>query len=122
MKGESRLSVSETTVLPMGPPRVLEFRGRLTFGSENEKSYADLRRYVEQGERTFVFDLSRVPDMDSAGVGFLVTCFTTVLRAGGELRLAAPTDRVLYVLLITRLDTVFPVFDSVQAALAGQAP
>ncbi len=120
MKGQSTLSVSEANVVPTGPPRILEFRGRLTFGYENKQRYADLRRYLEQGERTFVFDLSRVADMDSAGIGFLVTCLTTVLRADGELRLAAPTDRVLYVLLTTRLDTVFPVFESVRAALAGQ--
>lgn len=120
MLGESTLSASEPSLMPPASrPRVLEFTGRLTFGAENEKSYGELRRYVELGEKTFIFDLGSVTDMDSAGVGFLVTCFTTVLRGGGELRLAAPNDRVLYVLLITRLDTVFPVFESVEAALAA---
>ena len=101
------------------PPRVLALTGRLTFGPENERSYEEMRRHIERGERRFIFDLSRVPDIDSAGVGFLVTCFTTVLRAGGELRLAAPGNRVFYVLLITRLDTVFPIYESVEAARAA---
>ena len=103
--------------MPVNTLRVLEFRGRLTFGEESERRYAELRGHLEQGARTFIFDLSRVPDIDSAGIGFLVSCLSTVSRAKGELWLAAPTNRVLYVLLITRMDTVFPLFESLEAAL-----
>lgn len=102
---------------PRGGARVLEFSGRLTFGPESEARYEELRVLVEQGTRHLILDLSRVPDLDSAGIGFLVTCLTTVLRVDGTLSLAAPSNRVLYALLITRLDTVFPVFESVEAAL-----
>src|SRR5713226_7580571 len=90
--------------------RILEFQGRLTFGAQSEKRYEEVRALLRDGRRHFIFDLSRVPDMDSAGIGFLVSCLTTILRVNGSLALAAPSNRVLYALLITRLDTVFRLF------------
>jgi len=97
--------------------RILPLSGRLTFGRHSDARYGELCACLQQGARTVVLDLTGVPDVDSAGVGFLVACLMAARRAGADLRLAAPTNRVLYVLLITRLDTVFPVFESVEAAL-----
>jgi anti-sigma B factor antagonist len=119
MVQETLAVTSQAVPSSTAPPRVIPFSGRLTFGADSEKRYAELRRHVERGERNFIFDLGQVPDVDSAGIGFLVTCFSTVIRAGGELRLAAPGNHVLYVLLITRLDTVFPIFESVEEATRG---
>ena len=110
-------------VTPPGPPRggemwrVFDFSGRLTYGPTSEERYQELRADIGSGARHFVFDLSRVPDVDSAGIGFLVECLTTVRRAGGGLSLAAPSERVLHSLLLTRLDGLFPVFETVEAAL-----
>ncbi len=116
------MASSEFVIQPGALPqaralRTLEFTGRLTFGAESERHYEELRAQIGKGARHFVFDLSRVPDVDSAGLGFLVACLTTILHADGSLSLAAPSDRVLYALLITRLDTVFSLFDSVEKAL-----
>ena len=112
-------TVSEQSCVRTGSAlQTLELSGRLTFGPESEKWYGEMRSHIEQGCPNFVFDLRGVPDMDSAGIGFLVTCLTTVLRAGGRLYLAAPSNRVLYSLLITKLDTVFPIFENVDAAAA----
>ena len=112
-------TVSQQSCITTGSAlRILELSGRLTFGPESEGWYEEMRLSIEQGCPNFVFDLCGVPDMDSAGIGFLVTCLTTVLRAGGRLYLAAPSDRVLYSLLITKLDIVFPIFENVEAAAA----
>ncbi|HYM12488.1 MAG TPA: STAS domain-containing protein [Bryobacterales bacterium] len=102
-----------------GPPRIFAFSGRLTYGPENEQRYEEFRAAMEEGARDFIFDLQHVPDMDSAGIGFLVECLTTSRRMGARLTLAAPSNRVLYSLLITRLDSLFPVYETVEAALAG---
>ena len=104
-----------------GDTAVLEFRGRLTYGQESERSYQQLRAQIDLGAKNVIFDLGRVPDVDSAGIGFLVTCLTTLRRAGGRLALVAPSSRVLYSLLITKLDTIFPVFESVEAARQAEA-
>lgn len=102
-----------------GPPRILTFSGRLTYAPENEQRYEEFRTAIEAGARDFIFDLQHVPDMDSAGIGFLVECLTAARRVGARLALAAPSSRVLYALLITRLDSLFAVYETVEAALAG---
>ena len=48
-----------------------------------------------------------------------MTCLTTVGRAGGSLRLAAASDKVRDTLRLIRLDALFPVFPSVEAALSA---
>jgi anti-sigma B factor antagonist len=101
-----------------GPPRILAFSGRLTYSPENDQHYEEFRAAIGEGARDFIFDLQHVPDMDSAGIGFLVECLTTSRRVGARLALAAPSNRVLYALLITRLDTLFPIYETVEAALA----
>src|SRR5713226_5434525 len=124
-KTSGALFSSEFAVRPgalLEPLRLLEFRGRLTFGAESEERYEEVRALIRAGARHFIFDLSRVPDIDSAGIGFLVACLTTILRVSGNLALVAPSNRVLYSLLITRLDTVFPLFESVGDALRYFTP
>ncbi len=96
---------------------VLVFRGKLTYGLESERRYEELCARLQQGSRCFLFDLREVPDIDSTGIGFLVTCLTTVARAGGRLCLAAPSSAVLHSLAITRLDRLFPAFEDVDTAL-----
>lgn len=101
-------------------PRVFELTGKLTEGPESEEIYRALRAEIDRGVGNFVLDLSRAPDINSAGIGFLVECLTAVRRAGGRLILVAPSKRIRHALLTTRLDTVLPVFDSVDAALTSQ--
>jgi len=99
----------------------LPFQGRLGLGEQSRNRYSEMCQSLQQGSRTVVFDLREVPDITSEGLGFLVECLTTVQRVGGELRLAALSRQVERTLEITRLDRVFPVFASVEAALAAQA-
>ena len=98
---------------------VIEFCGRLTYGPESDKRYEELCSQLERGVRSLVFDLRLVPDIDSAVIGFLVTCLTAARRAQAEISLAAPSSRVLHTLRITKLHTLFPVLDSVESALAA---
>lgn len=104
---------------PQIPTRVLRFAGRLTYGTASEEYYRELCRAIQSGFRYVVFDLTDVPDIDSAGIGFLVESLTTVRQAGGTLCLAAPSAHVLRSLLITNLERVFPVATSTEAALGG---
>lgn len=94
----------------------VEFRGRLGYGEQSQHRYHEMCRNLEEGSRTVVFDLSQVPDINSEGIGFLVMCLATVQKAGGRLRLAAPSRRVRDALMMTRLYAVFSIFDSVDAA------
>ena len=96
----------------------VQFEGRLGFGPLIQRRYDELCHDLEAGPRNVVFDLSQVPDINSEGIGFLVMCLATVQKAGGQLRLAAVSRGVKDALLMTRLYPVFPVFESVEAALS----
>lgn len=71
------------------------------------------------GARKFLIDLSRVTTIDSAGVGALVWKYRSVMGKGGAFKLLRPSRRVRTVLAITRLDTIFEMFDSESAAIGS---
>ncbi len=97
--------------------QVVRFQGRITFGRDTERCRQVLKDLMSQGTRHFVFDLKDVEYIDSAGIGFLVSCLITLGSEGARLRLSAPPERVQYVLGITKLDTVFEIHPDLDTAL-----
>jgi len=73
--------------------------------------------FVGQGLTKVVVDLHDVALLDSGGVGVLVAKLLTLRRRGGDLRLARLTARTERVLSLTRLLTVFAIFDTVEDAV-----
>ena len=68
---------------------------------------------VEAGIKTVVIDLEKVRYISSSGLGLLITLLTKMKNAGGELFLTAPSEHVKKLLLITKLNGIFKVFDSI---------
>jgi anti-sigma B factor antagonist len=81
-----------------------------------------IRRHGRTGTRTVVVNLARVRSMDLTGLSALVDGYRTLREAGGEVRLAALTQRIHDLVVITRLVTVFDTFDSVEQAVQGAIP
>ena len=69
--------------------------------------------------RTVVLDLTNVSYMDSSGLGELIGAHTTVITAGGEMKLLNLAKRVHDLLKLTKLYTVFEVFEDEAAAVAS---
>ena len=94
--------------------------GRIVFGEEA----ADLRERVKEmlaTIRQIVLNLGGVSYIDSGGLGTLVGLYTSARAAGGEIKLANLTQRVRDQLQITKLVTVFEVFDSEEKAIESFA-
>ncbi len=66
--------------------------------------------------KTFVIDLSQVRYISSSGLGVLITMLTKMRNVGGEVYLTTPSEHVKKLLIITKLNNIFTVFDSVEAA------
>ena len=100
---------------------VLALKGRLTLGESNL-----IREKVTQlsaaGKFKVVIDLSNVEYIDSTGLGILVICFTSLKKQGGALKLVNPNKRNVELLLLTKLHTVFEVFNEVQDAVNSFFP
>ena len=63
-----------------------------------------------------VINLDSVGFMDSSGIATLVQAYKEARPFGGEIRLASPGGNVLRVFQLSNLTTLFPVFDTVEAA------
>lgn len=69
---------------------------------------------VEEGIKTMIIDLEKVRYISSSGLGLLITLLTKMKNAGGELFLTAPSEHVKKLLLITKLNGIFTVVESVK--------
>lgn len=103
----------------IGGVLVVEARGRITLGPETEAMRQRLKSVAESGHMSIVLNLEGVDYIDSAGLGTLASSYASVRRAGGELKLANLTSRVHDLMQITRLSTLFEVYDSLEKALSS---
>lgn len=95
---------------------VVDCSGRILFGEESAILRDSVRSLLTPNNQV-VLNLSGVSYIDSGGLGTLVALYTTARNAGGAVKLAALTQRVGDLLQITKLLTVFEVYDTVEAAV-----
>ena len=98
---------------------IVDIHGRITLGDETGQLRDTVRQLITQGKKKIVLNLAHVDYIDSSGVGELVSSFTTVRNAGGELKLLALTKKVQDVLYVTKLYTVFDIKDDEASAIAA---
>ena len=72
---------------------------------------------LNRGKRHFIIDLSGVEFIDSSGLGALVGFFKKVRVGEGDVKLAGPSDSIVKIFQLTRLDKVFAMFPTREAAL-----
>src|SRR5262245_57284466 len=72
---------------------------------------------LREGRRLFVLDLNQVSQMDTSGLTMLVAIYVAVRKQEGRIALVHPSKRVRELLRVTRLDTLFQVFDSENSAI-----
>lgn len=97
---------------------VVEVQGQLVVSNRQDFKQLVLDE-VEHGARLIVIDFTKSAYIDSSGLGALVSLGKRIREAGGELRLAALNEDLRTLFELTRLDSLFPVFDSRETALAG---
>jgi anti-sigma B factor antagonist len=97
--------------------RVVYVRGRVTFGDGASELREALRAMVREGCRKILLDMGEVCYVDSSGLGVLVSECARMRNQRGQIKLLNLTNRVVDLLLTTRLFPVFEVFDDEAAAL-----
>ena len=101
----------------VGDVTVLDIEGKILLGEGNVQLKRKIDELVERNEIRVVLNLEQVPYMDSGGLGEIVRSYTTATRAGGNLKLVNATKRISDLLTITKLITVFEIFDNETAAV-----
>jgi anti-sigma B factor antagonist len=105
------------TTRQVGEVTVIDATGRITLGEGASHFRDTIRDLATKGEKKLLVNLSDVSYIDSSGIGEMVSGFTTVTNHGGQLKLLGLTKRVKDLLQITKLYTVFEVFEDEAAAV-----
>jgi anti-sigma B factor antagonist len=95
---------------------VVDCAGRIVFGEETAELRDQVKALITAGSR-IILNLAEVTYIDSGGLGTLVALYTTARNAGGSVKLARLTQRVGDLLQVTKLLTVFEVFNSEEEAV-----
>ncbi len=95
---------------------VLEIAGQITVGNLCQQVEWAVEGLIRDNEKRIIFDLSRLNQIDSTGIGILVMCSSKLKRAGGELRVAGAQRMVRHVLKLTNVDKILTLDPTPEAA------
>jgi len=98
---------------------IITLSGKLLLGEDYTPLAILVPQLMSNGRTNFVFDLSGVTHIDSTGIGQFIDTYTRLGKVGGQLRLACAAGAVRDSFRVTRLDTVFPFYTSVESACEG---
>jgi anti-sigma B factor antagonist len=98
-----------------GPVIVMELPERLQ-QAEVKAFLASLRPLIEVDRPCIVLDCSKIQHIDSAGVQMLLHCLEETMKRDGDLKLAAVSPASAIVMELMRVDRLFEVFETTDAA------
>lgn len=108
-KGKNHMKIFERQV---GDVTILDLQGKILIGEGDDALRDAVNKAVDSGKAKLLLNLAEVPYVDSAGLGEIVRCYTTVSRKGGKLKLINLTKKIQDLLSITKLITVFDTYDT----------
>jgi anti-sigma B factor antagonist len=100
---------------------VITLRGKLMLGEECAQLETLVPQLLKNGRKNLVFDLSGVTHIDSTGIGRFIDAYGRLGQVGGQMRLACASGAVRDSFRVTRLDTVFSFYATLEAAVEGLA-
>ncbi len=114
---EPKLALEHREFLPAGS--VITLKGKLLLGQESAKLAALVPELIASGHKNLIFDLHGVTHIDSTGIGRFIDAYSRLNKIGGKMRLAGATGAVRDSFHVTRLDTVFSFYPTVELACQG---
>jgi len=102
--------------------KILDVRGKLVLGGAASEIREKLRGLQAAGVRQVVLNLADCEYVDSSGLGALVMAATGMQRAGGGLKLLNLNKRNLELMVVTKLTTVFEMFNDEMDAVNSFFP
>jgi len=98
---------------------VLDLSGRITLGEGSVQLRDSIRDLIGKGQQRILLDLGDVNYIDSSGLGELVSAYTSAKNQGATLKLLKLTKKVHDLLQLTKLYTVFDIYDDEASAVAS---
>lgn len=91
---------------------IIDLEGKVALGETNRQLHETIKRLVTEGKHQIILNLGKVTHIDSSGLGELVGGYTTLKANNGALKLFNVNERVTSLMTITKLYTVFDIFDN----------
>jgi len=101
---------------------LLALDGKLVVGDATAQLKEQIKALADEDLHQVVLDLKDVDYIDSSGLGTLVYCFSTFRKQGGSLKLLNLSRRNIELMLLTKLETVFEVYDDERSAVDSFFP
>ena len=101
---------------------ILSLDGKLIVGEATAALKEQIKQLTEEGIRKLILDLAKVDYIDSSGLGTLVYSYSTFRKQNGTLKLVNLSRRNIELMLLTKLETVFEVYDNEQSAVDSFFP
>jgi len=101
---------------------VLDLKGRLVVGDGAGALREKIKGLVSGGHKMLLLNMAAVEYVDSTGLGTLVICLSTAKKDGGMVKLLNQSKRNIELLVLTKLTTVFEVFNDEQQAVNSFFP
>jgi anti-sigma B factor antagonist len=98
---------------------ILDLRGKIILGEGSVTLRDSIRNLISNGSKSILVNLGEVTYMDSSGLGELVGAYTSATNQGASLKLLNLTKKVHDLLQITKLYTVFDIYDNEEDAIAS---
>jgi anti-sigma B factor antagonist len=98
---------------------VLDLNGRITLGEGSVQLRDAIRDLIGKGQKSILLNLSEVNYIDSSGLGELVSAYTTARNQGAALKLLGLSKKVNDLLQLTKLYTVFDIYDDEASGIAS---
>ncbi len=106
-------------VRKVGEVSIVDLNGKITLGENTGYLREEIRSLLSKGTKEIVLNMADVGYVDSAGLGELVGLYTTVANRGGSLKLLSLQSKMRNLMEVTKLYTVFPVFEDEKAAVSS---
>jgi anti-sigma B factor antagonist len=94
----------------------LHMKGSIHTGPDCRRLEHEVDELIREGQKRVIFDVSGLTHIDSAAIGSIIRCLTSLKRSHGDLRLAGATGMLEGSLKMTKLDRVISLFPTVSAA------
>jgi anti-sigma B factor antagonist len=110
------LNISERN---SGETTILDLEGKVVLGEEGAALREAIRRLLDAGQKSILLNLRGVSAIDSSGLGTLVSCYATARKEGARIGLYGLSERINDIMAVTKLATVFDLYEDEKAAAAG---
>jgi anti-sigma B factor antagonist len=109
----------KTTATTAGEVTIIALVGKIMSSQDTTDLHGELRKAIENSTRKVVLDFSGLEWMNSTGLGAIVAASGRLRNAGGVLKLAAPNATVSHLFELNKLNLVFEIHPTVEAAVAS---